>query len=157
MTVPACPNSTILQPVSSCHATAFSLNTVPISEMVVPITQLDTKIWENRVQVEKYWSYPLNDASNPFVCCIIIFTGLLQDSPIVRLGMEDRILMVAEDHRSPMQGVCLTFIILPFHVTLHIPVSPKLMSRAGQAGYIVYGEEEKTHIEKYCYCWERHN
>lgn len=32
-----------------------------------------------------------------------------QNSPIVRLGMEDRILMVAKDHFSPMRGsVCLS-------------------------------------------------
>lgn len=40
------------------EAAALSLDTETNSKAVVPITHLETKTWENKVQVKKYRSYP---------------------------------------------------------------------------------------------------
>jgi len=43
--------------------TALSLNTGPISAIVVTISHLDTEIWGNMVQDQNYHSVPLTDQS----------------------------------------------------------------------------------------------
>ena len=50
----------------------------PISETVVPITHLDTKTWENRVQVEKYLSYPFRFEINMSWNTIYFFQSFTQ-------------------------------------------------------------------------------
>lgn len=62
----------VLNPPLDCtirfYAAALSLNIGPISKMVVPISHLDTKTFENSIQVEKYQSHPLIACKNTHAC-----------------------------------------------------------------------------------------
>lgn len=88
--------------------------------------------------------------SNSFQLFLTILTGLLQDSPIVRLGMEDRTLMVAEDQRSPMRGSpCLSSSShsTSLRLCLHSPNLWSGLDRWATLSVELEKEEEKTHSE----------
>lgn len=56
------------QLVSQWMATALSLNTGQISQIVVPLSHLHTKSWDNRAQVEQCRRYPLKPELNSNSC-----------------------------------------------------------------------------------------